>query len=216
MKTKELCDILGVTNIGLKSILRRDQLAVRLLEKGYRFISKEKRGVYNEFFVEEVVMIPKEEWEVYMKKEFPNVRKKDEYGDYCEERLINNEVIAKHISKNVGVTPQTLVRWDSLLVKKGVMTNNGYSYFHLKTAKCKPVQITYGEYISFWNNYFLEHDEERKVLKTVEGESPITHDMLYATLYGGTCIKVKSYLVNEFTEAYESLTNALGNRKGKA
>ena len=168
------------------------------------------------FSAEEVVMVPKEEWEVYMKREFPGVRKKEEYGDYCEERLINNQVVAKKISKEVGVTPQTLVRWDSLLVGKGVMANNGYSYFHLKTAKCKPVQITYGEYIAFWDNYFLEHDEERKVLKTAEGESKITHDMLYVTQYGGTCIKVKSYLVNEFTEAYEALTNALKNRKGKA
>ena len=41
---EELLEILGVTNNNLKTIIKRKQLNVRLKEKGYTYVDKEKVG----------------------------------------------------------------------------------------------------------------------------------------------------------------------------
>ena len=209
MNTEQLCEFLGLTKEGLRSIIKRGQLAERLLKKGYRLLSVEKKGRSNYYNLQEIAV---ESWEEIRKREFPNIRKVMQLDKHCEERLVNGTVLPKEIIKKTGVTRQTSERWDGLLVEKGLMSQNGYSYYYIGPNK-ELQQITYGEYISFWskiNRAKLNAEEIAEVAECEDGQVT-AREIQFAK--GGICVKVKSYLVHKFTEKYAAWVEALEGRK---
>jgi hypothetical protein len=206
VNTKEICALLGITREGLRTLIKRDQLATRLLEHNYELISIEKKGRNNIYNIREIVIVPKETWNEIASKEFPRVKKVDELGIHAKERLINGSVLTKDILSKTKVTRQTAERWDGLLVEKGLMTNNGYSYYRI--TKSKLTQITYEEYLDYWRHFNKTKVDAEDLVMLAEGEHRITSKDIHVA-QNGLCVKVKSYLVNQFTEKYQQFAAAL-------
>jgi hypothetical protein len=207
MNTKELCDLLGLTKEGLRTVIKRDQLKGRLLEKGYELADIIKKGRSNCYIIREIVVVPKETWEEIAAKEFPRVRKVNELGIHAKERLINGSVLTKEIVAKSGVTRQTADKWDGLLVEKGLMSSNGYSYYRINSNK-ELQQVTYEEYLDYWRQFSRPQIDAEDLANLVSGEQEVTSRDVHIAKQG-LCVKVKSYLVNEFTEKYETWSAAL-------
>ena len=209
MDTTELCKLLGLTREGLRTVIKRNQLQERLLKLNYELVSVEKVGRSNQYNIREVVMVPKETWEELAAKEFPRVRKVDKLGIHAKERLINRtEITRNEITNKTGVSKQTTERWDGMRVEKGYMRDGGYAYYEIKDRKLN--QITYAEYQKYWSN----RSKTRALVRTLtETESEHGKELMLenitTALQDSYCIRVRSYLVNEFTEKYQRIVAVL-------
>lgn len=207
LSTQELADFFGISRQALKKVIDNGNLAGRLLELNYRLTKNEKLGRKVLFYLEEVVVLPKETWKELVAKEFPKIRKVEQLGIHTKERLVNGTILTKEMVARTGVARQTSERWDELLVEKGLMTNNGYSYYLIYHQK-ELQQITYGEYLSYWREFNISRLEPNELASLVETENGHVAEQLHVVM-NGMCVKVKSYLVNEFTEKYERVVAAL-------
>lgn len=209
MNTTELCKLLGLTREGLRTVIKRNQLQERLLKLNYELVSVEKIGRSNQYNIREVVIVPKETWEELAAKEFPRVRKVDKLGIHAKERLINRtEATRSEITNKTGVSKQTTERWDGMLVEKGYMRDGGYAYYEIKNRRLN--QITYAEYQKYWSS----RSKTRALVRTlteVESEhgKELMLENITTALQDSYCIRVRSYLVNEFTEKYQRLAATL-------
>lgn len=209
MNTTELYKLLGLTREGLRTVIKRNQLQERLLKLNYELVSVEKIGRSNQYNIREVVIVPKETWEELAAKEFPRVRKVDKLGIHAKERLINRtEAARSEITNKTGVSKQTTERWDGMLVEKGYMRDGGYAYYEIKNRRLN--QITYAEYQKYWSS----RSKTRALVRTlteVESEhgKELMLENITTALQDSYCIRVKNYLVNEFTEKYQRLAATL-------
>ena len=189
--------------------MRRNQLADRLLEKGYELVGIEKVGRANEFHVkkyeevEVIVAMPTQTWEEFMKENHPKVRKIDSRKKYYEERVMKETLTIKEIAANSNVTRDTVYRWDQEEVKDGLLIDHGYAYFKLTPQG--PIQVTYAEFVHQDTDLT---EEEQELYNLIAKENKVTErDFKIATR--GLYIRTRNYLVNRFTEKYQQLERAL-------
>lgn len=120
--------ILGVKKEGLKTIEKRQQLYVRLEEKGYTLKGKFKKGRKVYYEIEQ----KSEEKEIYnnIVHYMFNTLKEEEFTDYFLTRLANtNKPITKNLlSKNCNVNRATITKWDNKMIEHKLLGKDGYFY----------------------------------------------------------------------------------------
>lgn len=208
LTTQELANFLGISRQALKKLIDNGNLSGRLLDMNYNLIKSEKQGRKVIYSLEEIVIVPKETWEELAAEEFPTIRKIRELGIHAKERLINRTETKSEITNKTGVSRQTADRWDGLLVEKGYMRDGGYTYYEIKNRRLN--QITYAEYQKYWSS----RSKTRALVRTLtEAESEHGKELMLenitTALQDSYCIRVRSYLVNEFTEKYQRIAATL-------
>jgi hypothetical protein len=155
---QQLMDILGIKKDALIKIEQRQQLHLRLEEKGYKLLDKIKEGRKVYYILEQ----ENELKEVYnnMVKYVYGTDKEKEFSTYFALRtILNNWNICyniKEIAERSSVSSKTIRKWDSTLIDKDIIARDGYFYFCIindaenKIYKVEPSNIE--EYRSFWRN----------------------------------------------------------------
>ena len=120
LTTQQLADFLEVTRQGLNKMINSNNLNSRLLEKNCRLVKSEKQGRKIIYFIEEIKIVPKDDIEEYVSKEFPRVRKREQFIDFSALRLDpEKNTLISEIAKTVKITKNTGYRWEDLMIEKG-------------------------------------------------------------------------------------------------
>jgi len=158
LNKQQLMDMLGVQTAGLKSIEKRQQLHIRLEEKGYKLLDKLKEGRKVYYIVEQI----NEFKEVLnnMVKYVYDTNKEKEFSTYFALRtILGNWNICyniKEIAERSSVSSKTIRKWDNTLLDKEIIARDGYFYFCITNDeenhiyKVEPSNVE--EYKSFWRN----------------------------------------------------------------
>ena len=128
-KTKEeICEILQVNKNNLRQIESRGKLEERLEHKGYKLISKEKKGRSYVYNVQEINSSKKTYSDVCNNVFHTNLY--EEFAEYYLYRMLNlNEPISqKYLGELSGVTRQTVGKWDDTMVDTELLKKDGYWY----------------------------------------------------------------------------------------
>lgn len=151
-------EILGIKKDALIKIEQRQQLHLRLQEKGYKLLDKIKEGRKVYYILEQ----ENELKEVYnnMVKYVYGTDKEKEFSTYFALRtILNNWNICYNIAEiaeRSSVSTKTIRKWDNTLIDKDIIARDGYFYFCItndienKIYKVEPSNIN--EYKSFWRN----------------------------------------------------------------
>ncbi|WP_252224999.1 MULTISPECIES: hypothetical protein [unclassified Clostridium] len=130
----DLLQILGVKNNTLKTIIRTKKLKERLLEKGYIYKDKVKRGRVSYYIVEVTT-------NTQDKESFSNIcdglfktKKQKEFGDYYMYRTLNlDKPITKQLLSDLSnVSIKTITKWDKSMIENDLMTKDGYYYMAME------------------------------------------------------------------------------------
>lgn len=125
---KELLGVLGVKEESLKKIISRKQLYKRLMDKGYKYIGKEKKGRNHLYIIKQI----SKDKEILNNISNVMFNTKDDYklGDYILYRTYNIDrpITKKMISDLCNVNRNTITRWDEKMIENGFMTKDGYFY----------------------------------------------------------------------------------------
>lgn len=125
---KDLINILGVNNNGLKSIISRGQLELRLQDKGYKLIKQYKEG---RSIMYEVVK-DSEDKEIYANicQYMFDTNKIDNFADYFLSRMMNLEkpITKEIISKKANIHRNTVTKWDNKMLENNILSKDGYFY----------------------------------------------------------------------------------------
>lgn len=146
----ELCRVLEVTESGLKSIVRRDNLNERLKTKGFDLIKSYK---YKNNTLYEVEPIEADAWGVLQNAY--RIKKKEEHTKYSELRLTKgmDEPRRKFVKDNeINISQTTAGRYDDILIKEKAMEKNSVVYMMIDSLSESFEEITEEEYTSFWKD----------------------------------------------------------------
>ena len=153
---RELLNILGVKNSGLKTIENKKQLNKRLKDLGYKLIDKVKEGRQVFYILEQM----EENKELHNKliKHAYNTNKIEEFSDFFMMRTegIKKELklTNKDISEAIGISNKTICKWNKTLLDKEIISQDGFYYFVIENidGNISSRQTTKEEYSSYWKN----------------------------------------------------------------
>ena len=126
---KELCNLLNVTNAGLKAIINRKQLEDKLLANGYTLVEERKEGREKIYVLKQIETSQK--WESIQKKHrIPN-EKLEMHDEYSKTRLENMDVPRTKVidNCNTNVAYSTASRYDNILVEEQIMAKDETVYY---------------------------------------------------------------------------------------
>ncbi len=153
---KEMLNILGVKDSGLKQIEARKQLNKRLKDLGYKLINKIKEGRQVFYILDQI----EENKELHNKliRHAYNTNKIEEFSDFFMMRTegIKRELklTNKDISEVTGISNKTICKWNKTLLDKEIISQDGFYYFVIENidGNISSRQTTKEEYSSYWKN----------------------------------------------------------------
>lgn len=202
---KQLKDILNISLNALKLIEKRNKLQYRLNKVGYELVDKYKeKNKYIYVIKESNEEIKKQISSMY------NTNRTDKFINYFNIRTIEEPRTIKEIALKSNVAEKTIIKWDSTLQDKQIISKDGFYYFKIDRLEDTVTQICKEEYKSYWRNkaYLGAFAELRR--KYMQGEISLTEFQLtsgdiaviISMLENKYCFKVKKYKVNR-NEVYE-------------
>ncbi|WP_238948842.1 hypothetical protein [Clostridium sp. YIM B02569] len=201
----ELKSILEVNLNALKQIERRKTLDKRLLDKGYRLISKYIEG--NKTIYELEVSDTKQ----LINKTY-NVSKTNSFIDYFNIRTKEEPNTIEEIATKANVNKKTVAKWDNTLQDKRIISKDGYYYFRLDKDEGEMIQVSMEEYKSFWKNKAYLNAFNRLQQKYIQGEISLTElqlasgeiAVIISTIENKYYYKIKKYKVDKNNELYKN------------
>lgn len=206
---QEIMEMLGVKSEGLKEIEKKNKLQERLKARGYNFVEKIKTGRSYDYYIEISETLDDE---VLLKSILDNVFKVRRYLSFSEYFTIRY-VFAKAkwqgasqgaIAEKVGVSEDTIRRWDDTLRQSGLIIQDGYYYYKKDTETLEETEICEAEYKSYWRN--KKYIKAMKSLLDKFNNGVVTMDELCIgiseneeirkAVEGKYCFRVKKYIVD--------------------
>ena len=130
--TQDICNILGVSKRGLKTIEQRQQLSQRLEKFGYRLVEKSKVGRNNYYKIEMI----NEDFKKYLNicRDFFSTNKHKDFGEYFLYRTFNTElpVTKKFIGELSQINRNLVSKFDNSLVQNGILKKDGFWYVRVE------------------------------------------------------------------------------------
>ena len=207
----EILGILGVSEGGLKTIIKRKQLETRLKEKGYLLLETFKKGRKTLYKIEEV-SIDKFKLNTFLENIFNTTKDEDLHTDYIMYRYANifKPLSKKHLSEKIGVNEKTVGKWDNHMITNKLLAKDGYFYVSMdfKEDGFEYRLTDEYEYKSFYtNNRYIK--EREKAFDDYDNKE-ITRERFDMVITASTeCIKAnygkivyKISLVNMFHISY--------------
>ena len=126
---KELCNLLNVTEKGLKTIINRKQLEDKLLANGYTLVEERKDGRTKVYVLKQIETGQK--WESIQKKHRIPKEKLEMHDEYSKTRLENMDVPRTKVIDdcNTSVPYSTASRYDNILVEEQIMAKDETVYY---------------------------------------------------------------------------------------
>ena len=205
-----ILEILGVSEGGLKSIIKRKKLEDRLKEKGYILLGTFKEGRNTLYKIKEFGELSQNKFQLNNAMEciFNTTKDEDKHTDYIMYRYanINRPLSKKHLANKMGINEKTIGKWDNYMVENNLLAKDGYFYVAIdyeETEKYRLTDkyeynafVTNNRYLKIRNNAMneqsngrLSHDECALIIKSTE-------DSLKAN-YGKIVYKVSKYSVGK-------------------
>lgn len=196
---KQLKDILNISLNALKLIEKRNKLEDRLNKCGYKLVDKYKEK--NKY----IYVIRKSNQEIRKQLSIMyNTNRTDKFINYFNIRTIEEPRTIKEIAQNSDVAEKTIIKWDSTLQDKQIISKDGFYYFKVDRFNDSITQICKEEYKSYWRNkaYLRAFAELRK--KYMQGEISLTEFQLtsgdiaviVSMLENKYCFRIKKFKVN--------------------
>ena len=222
VKRNDLCDILGVGIEAIKKIEKNNTLEERLKEVGYHYVKKEKEGRSNVYILVQMEENKDKKLLTCMIKNIYGTDKYLTFSEYFTIRYVFAKTkwrgaSAKKISEYVGVSQNTISRWDNLMRSNNMILADGFYYYKKDFDTGKEIEITEYEYKSFWEN--KRHTGAMKRLKTKFEMGKIDIDEytvaileksdILRALEGKYCYKVKKYIINELNVLNKDIFNLI-------
>lgn len=167
MIREEVRDVLGVSEGGLKTIIKRGQLKDRLLSCGLELINEYKDGRSS---VYELSPIELDYWDRIQLHY--NVKKKSEHTIYTHARLDGGMKKSRASiirDSDINISGNTAKKFDDILENEGVIMKNEEVYMLYHKENNVFEEITKQEYLTFWKEVKycneLMVDNRRKLLK---------------------------------------------------
>lgn len=152
MIREEICDLLGVSNEGLKTIIRNNKLEDRINNSGYGYTylgeRKDGRSIIYELECDK-------EDDLWMQfQNFYKIKDKDKHTVYTITRLDNldkprNTVV---VISNTQINDKTARRYDDILINENAMEVDKMVYVKHNLETKQFVEITEEEYKMFWKD----------------------------------------------------------------
>lgn len=208
---KQLKDILNISLNALKLIEKRNKLQYRLNKVGYELVDKYKeKNKYIYVIKESNQEIKKQLSSMY------NTNRTDKFINYFNIRTIEEPRTIKEIALKSDVAEKTIIKWDSTLQDKQIISKDGFYYFKVDRLKDTITQICKEEYKSYWRNKAYLGAFAELIRKYMQGEISLTEFQLtsgdiaviISMLENKYCFKVKKYKVNR-NEIYEYTRNLI-------
>lgn len=219
MTREEVCDLLGVTDNGLKTIVKRGQLKTRIDNTGlgYIYTGQHKEGrntVYElEYDKDEI-----DKWKQFQKSY--NIKDTKKHTQYTETRIDNltkTRTEAIMISKT-NIDKKTAKRYDDILLNENMIGEDKMVYVKHNLNTKEFVEITKDEYSVFWKDSIIRRnaisDVYKRKAKGEYSEDMATHAIIELT----ECSSVNGWIAYKFM-SYKELDEAkklrqwLSNRK---
>ena len=160
---KELCNLLNVTERGLKTIINRKQLEDKLLANGYTLVEERKEGRGKIYVLKQIELCQK--WESIQKKHKIPKEKLEMHDEYSKTRLENMEVPRTKVIEdcNTSIAYSTASKYDNILVEEQIMKKDEtvYYLYNWQTKEFSE-KITKEAYENYWtlNAEFKRRIEE--------------------------------------------------------
>lgn len=206
-------NILGVKTDALKQIEKRQQLYIRLQEKGYKLLDKIKEG-RKVYYILEQENINKEIYNNMVKYVYDTAKEKEFSTYFALRTILNNWNICyniKEIAERSSVSSKTIRKWDNTLLNKDIIARDGYFYFCITNDKdnniykVEPSNIE--EYRSFWRNKAFMGAFKNLQDKYYKGELTLTELQLASADIGAIRQTIEHkyyYRVKKFTTHKEN------------
>ncbi|MEX0083125.1 hypothetical protein AB2T90_11890 [Clostridium butyricum] len=204
LNRKEIMEILQIKNEALKKVIQKDQLMLRLYEKGYKYIDKIKEG-RNTYFIVEKFSDEKELYNNIVSNVF-NTKEEEKFTDYFVYRISNtNRPMSKQLlSEKADINRKTVGKWDLKMIEHKILNKDGYFYIAMELDKegNKCYRLTdkfeYNSYVK--NSKFVKLRSE---LMEQWKNNKIDDDM-FNVIYDGTTLQAMAnegkfvYRINKF------------------
>lgn len=144
LSKQQLMDILNVKKEGLKTMERKQQLYVRLQEKGYKLSNKIKEGRQVYYIVDKENSNKELLTNIY--DTLMNTKQYDQFTDYLLYRVLNihKPITKNYIADQCEVNKNTITKWDKTMVFNNMLSKDGYFYIAIdyKEDNIKEYRIT--------------------------------------------------------------------------
>lgn len=216
---EELRELLEVTEVNLKNIIKRKQLEIKLQDKGYKLAKTYKVGrstCYDLVIIEKInegktLADYQNEWKI---------RKKAEHEEYITDRIINEKSlkssrtsILKANDKLKNIKWDTAKKWDEKLEQSNIIKKNGHVYF-ICYEDGRREECTRKEYAMYWSdNAWVTralNDENNRFRKNPRNED-FHNEKIYElenhmkNTYGFIIRKYQSYVEAEEMKAFKEM-----------
>ena len=224
----QLCELLGIKDAGLKTIIRRKQLEDKLNSIGYNLLEVVKEGRKNVYILEQI-NINKHIYNNLCKVVYKS-NKEESFKDYFLTRTNNNKddnikdkILSKKDISNISkVCGNTISKWDKVLLDKNIISKDGFFYFYIDITKHEIKQCSQDEYKSFWRNKAHLKSFTSLQHKYINGEITLSELQLSSAEIGATIAltenryfyRTKKYNTNTENQLYIDTLELIKNIYG--
>ena len=218
MTREEVCNLLGVSNEGLKTIIRNGKLEDRINTSGYgyKYIDKRKEGRMTLYELEKA-----ENDDLWLQlQNYYRVKEKDKHTIYTETRMDNLDKPRSRVVEisDTNIADKTAKKYDDILVNESIIKENKMIYVKHNLETKEFIEITEDDYKIFWKDNLTTQnaigDVFRKKARREVSEGFATHSIVELTqtssVNGWVAYKFMSY---EELENAKALRNVLRNKK---
>jgi hypothetical protein len=224
---KGLCEILGLKESGLKTIIKRKQLDKRLDEQGYKLLEQIKEGRKVYYILEQT----NNNKEVYnnMCKYIFNTNKPTSFKDFFISRTVFDNFVKsnKDLAELSNVSAKTISKWNNTLLDKNIIAKDGYFYFYIDKEHKTIKQCEKVEYNTFWRNKAISNSFKTLQSRYLKGEITLNELQIASAGLGATVAlienkyyyRIKKYKTNKDNQLYldmlELIKAIYGNKEIK-
>lgn len=220
MAREEICELLGVGNEGLKTIIRNNNLEERIncSGYGYTYIGKRKEGRNVIYELE----CDKEDDLWLQFQNYYKIRDYDKHTQYTETRIDNLDKPRSKVVEmsKTKIADKTAKRYDDILISENMIEENNMIYVKYNLNTKEFIEISEEDYKIFWKDNAVTKnaisDVYRRKYKGEYSEDFSSHAIVELT----TTSSVNGYVAYKFM-SYKELEDAkklrewIANRKIK-